>query len=496
MTATQTTTTTIIKGPVVASAATTTKKVASMAAAKTTTNATNTVTIKLEGLGGLSQGSFFKVSAEKINLHKPPGTSLPNNNTDDKPQSLPTLGETFRKILTGEAFCYSPNLTWFLLAVGAWCFFPYDLEYASNDDSSSNKYERVWKIAKHRLIVNHGLALAYIGFWHYVLYFRNVCQRPYVPNRVYGTQKVWHNLFYTVLGILQWTVTEAIFIHLYQTKTIPFVHATQNSQTLWQTLILSVLIPPYRDVQFYFAHRLIHARPLYKYVHSLHHRNTDTEPFSGLAMHPIEHLYYYTCYGPLLVLPLLCNIPISPFLVFWMGTHCVISPAASRSGYEDPFSADLGHYLHHRYCECNYSAGINFDAWFGTYRETLPEATTDEAMPPRDPKSSLGWCPEHPDYEVGLAVLVAWVYYREQQNSTNPLWTACALTLGPTVWAIVLAIRSAPKFMSLPKACLTPFDKDSWASLVLHLGLGIFLGVLPATYLLLLLFRPTTHTGE
>ena len=50
----------------------------------------------------------------------------------------------------------------------------------------------------------------------------------------------------------------------------------------------------YRDFHFYWAHRFIHIRALYKYVHSLHHRNTDIEPFAGLCMHPIEHLYYYS----------------------------------------------------------------------------------------------------------------------------------------------------------------------------------------------------------
>ena len=28
-----------------------------------------------------------------------------------------------------------------------------------------------------------------------------------------------------------------------------------------------------------------------RYVHSLHHKNTDPDPWSGLCMHPIEHLY-------------------------------------------------------------------------------------------------------------------------------------------------------------------------------------------------------------
>ena len=35
------------------------------------------------------------------------------------------------------------------------------------------------------------------------------------------------------------------------------------------------------------------GKAMYKYIHSLHHRNTDIEPFAGLCMHPVEHLYYY-----------------------------------------------------------------------------------------------------------------------------------------------------------------------------------------------------------
>ena len=85
-------------------------------------------------------------------------------------------------------------------------------------------------------------------------------------------------------------------------------------------------------MHFYFAHRFIHIKAVYKYVHALHHRykskatinktstpitititiiftgcitvtagnyilhdvrNTDIEPFAGLSMHPVEHLYYY-----------------------------------------------------------------------------------------------------------------------------------------------------------------------------------------------------------
>ena len=31
---------------------------------------------------------------------------------------------------------------------------------------------------------------------------------------------------------------------------------------------------------------MLHVRALYKFVHALHHRNADPEPFSGISMHP------------------------------------------------------------------------------------------------------------------------------------------------------------------------------------------------------------------
>lgn len=33
---------------------------------------------------------------------------------------------------------------------------------------------------------------------------------------------------------------------------------------------------------------------LYSKVHSLHHKSYNTGPWSGLCMHPVEHICYYS----------------------------------------------------------------------------------------------------------------------------------------------------------------------------------------------------------
>jgi sterol desaturase/sphingolipid hydroxylase (fatty acid hydroxylase superfamily) len=41
---------------------------------------------------------------------------------------------------------------------------------------------------------------------------------------------------------------------------------------------------------FYWIHRLIRWKPLYNAIHFVHHKNLKVGPWSGLAMHPLEHL--------------------------------------------------------------------------------------------------------------------------------------------------------------------------------------------------------------
>lgn len=104
-----------------------------------------------------------------------------------------------------------------------------------------------------------------------------------------------HNMWYTALGTLQWSMWEVLFVHMWATGKLKYT-SDQDVMTSPIAFIATVLslvaIPVWRGLHFYFAHRFIHIRALYKFVHSLHHRNGDIEPFSGMAMHPVEVMLY------------------------------------------------------------------------------------------------------------------------------------------------------------------------------------------------------------
>lgn len=493
----------------------------------TTTNATSIFDHPwINGLGGLSHGSFFfSVGDGDDAVDVAPSSSSRSGSTSSQhqQQQQKDVSTSYRDILTFRSFLYSPNLTWLIMAAVVWQIYPYPL-LLSLDEESIFQWQDFFR---RRLAFNVLLAFGYIGFWHVTLYGLHWCHRPFVANRQYKVQKVWHNIFYTTLGIVHWTATETAFVYCYRTGRLPLppqsqiVDSTSNNNNNNDTffVVLEVLgalamamwTPSFRDIHFYLSHRLIHVRWLYKYIHAVHHRNIDVEPFSGLAMHPVEHLWYYSCYAPFLVLPHM--VPVvsttsryTPFLLYWMGFHTALSPAAAHSGWEDHFSADLMHYLHHRYCDCNYAAGINFDIYFGTYQASIKKGSSsgkqnstsnDNAklqkesfsqQPVLDSKATLEgwWRPEHPEYQLGLVVLTGASLWAYSQSLVSALVTASVITIGPAIWALVLAVASRPKSLSWRKTLLAPFDKDPWWSLTLHFGLGVVLGVLPSTYLLYL----------
>lgn len=71
--------------------------------------------------------------------------------------------------------------------------------------------------------MNFGITFGFFGFWHCVLYLLGWSERPFVPNRRYKLSKVIHNMFYSTMGVLQFTVWEAIFVHCYATNRLPYL---------------------------------------------------------------------------------------------------------------------------------------------------------------------------------------------------------------------------------------------------------------------------------
>ena len=76
------------------------------------------------------------------------------------------------------------------------------------------------------------------------------------PSRRYKPSKVIHNMFYTMLGVVQFTVWEAIFVHCYATNRLPYLSDQQALSSPWNMamfLLAAFWVPLYRDVLHIYA---------------------------------------------------------------------------------------------------------------------------------------------------------------------------------------------------------------------------------------------------
>lgn len=189
----------------------------------------------------------------------------------------------------------------------------------------------------------------------------------------FGNQ-VWDNMFWTLTtGVFFWTAWEVAMMWAYANGVAPYM--TFESNPVW-FVVLILLIPYWASFYFYWMHRTIHWRPLYKYVHSWHHKNVVTGPWSGLAMHPVEHLLLF---GDTLLYFVVASHPIH--VIFNFMFHGIIAPT-SHAGFDavrltkrQSFHlGDFFHQLHHRFIDCNYgTVETPWDRWFGTFHDGTPE---------------------------------------------------------------------------------------------------------------------------
>ena len=365
---------------------------------------------------------------------------------------------------------------WILISLFIYLNNPYDL----SPDSYASQGPITYNFMVSRLPLWLTTTLGYFSFWHIALYFLNLAKRPYIAERTYNIDKVAHNVFWTTSGIVIWTAVENVFCYLWATGRLHYINDAASFGTysgMLSFITAMMTVPLWRSFHFYFAHRFLHFTPLYQQVHSLHHRNTDIEPFSGLCMHPVEHLYYYSCVLPSLV------FTCSPYAFLWNGVHLLLSPAASHSGYEDHFQSDAFHYMHHRYFECNY-AGTDaafMDIWFGTFRGNLDENQAGGPKPRDDAKSTLRIVPtkEFITYlSLSALSLAPWLYYSAMKKIIS-LEMAYAISLLAGFGPVFLSVVMSSAFQS--RAATEKVSMSMFGN-ILHLSMGTIFCSAPVSY--------------
>ena len=289
--------------------------------------------------------------------------------------SLPWKPLKVLKYLFGPVgFLWPYNLAVALLAVLSWAYFTPSLERTAT-------FGIGWVAEIY--LRNVVLVILVAGAFHLRLYMQKAQGLKYKytdkwmatnDTRFLFKDQTWDNIFWSLAsGCLIWTGWEAVTLWGYSNKIIPFVDWRAHPVYFVLLMIGVVFL---RQFHFFFIHWASHWKPLFRISHYLHHKNINIGPWSGLSMHPIEHLLYFS--GVLFH----WIIPSHPIHAIYHLMHAGVTPALGHTGFhrfatvgDKSMSGDnYFHYLHHRYFTANYGVpDVPLDYWFGTWHDGSPE---------------------------------------------------------------------------------------------------------------------------
>jgi len=328
-----------------------------------------------------------------ISAKQQPGNNKPAGNSSSKPtrpvwnytpslpinaspyfQWPPDIKTAIRWIL-GSWFPLSERLIILLLAIVTSIFFQPSL-------SETGHFSAGWFI---EILARNFLLISLVaGTLHWYFYIARkqgdelrYDNRPFLKrSRVFTfNSQVRDNTFWTLTsGVFIWSAYESLMLWALANGYAPALELS----THWPWVVLMVcLIPLWETTHFFLIHRLIHTSTLYQRIHSLHHRNTNVGPWSGLSMHPVEHLVYLSTVLIHFV------IPSTPFLIAFHLMYFTLSAATTHTGYQGiirngKLILSLGtfhHQLHHRFFTCNYGGlEIPWDQWTGSFHDGTDES--------------------------------------------------------------------------------------------------------------------------
>jgi lathosterol oxidase len=198
----------------------------------------------------------------------------------------------------------------------------------------------------------------------------------------------------TILTLLLGAVSAVAIIALYRAGLTKLSDGAD--WTWWQTALALTGLLVFNDTWFYWWHRLLHHPRLFKFIHAVHHRSVDVNPFTSYSFHAAEGFILGAWAIPMALL-----VPMSMKVLAIAQVIGLLNNIVSHLGYEllprwwlklpvlSWSSSATYHSLHHSQFNGNYGLLFRFwDRLMGTELEQYEavfaarsEARVDVAAP-------------------------------------------------------------------------------------------------------------------
>jgi ring-1,2-phenylacetyl-CoA epoxidase subunit PaaE len=226
------------------------------------------------------------------------------------------------------------------------------------------------------------LSIVYLIFW--VLFGRKLSNRKIQLSKRAGWPQIKGEIGATLVSFIGSTLLMLLLLSFKDNGLAKFYNEAGKYGIWYEVLTVFILVLA-SDTWFYWSHRVMHHPSIYKYVHALHHKSLDVNPFTSTSFHMIEAVWL-----TLFLIPIIFIMPVSMTALGIVQVLGTFNNLKSHLGYElfpgffskvPPFNmlvTATNHSLHHTQYNGNYGLFFRFwDILCGTELNTT-RATFDE----------------------------------------------------------------------------------------------------------------------
>src|SRR5688572_18863440 len=273
-------------------------------------------------------------------------------------------------------------------------------------------------------------SLAFLIFW---VIARRGLMHLFIQRTMPKAQQLWKEFAYSMSTVVIFSLV-GFCLYTAERAGITFIYYDINDYGIVYMVFSFAFTVVFHDFYFYWTHRLMHHKKLFKYIHRVHHESTNPSPWAAYSFHPWE-AFIQSLVLPIMVFILpLHTLTIFIFLIYMIvrnvGGHLgfeILPKGFTRNKWLNWNTAITHHNMHHEHFHSNY--GLYFSWWDRLMKtEHKDYHKTFEEVKSR-PKSCEIKAPIKKSVAVSILLLICltsgmsqsvtgkWMTYNEQTGS-------------------------------------------------------------------------------
>ena len=216
--------------------------------------------------------------------------------------------------------------------------------------------------------------IAFVLF--YVVLYRKIKRRK-IQQRMPKSSDYLREVFYSTITICIFAVVPLCILHVPAIARTTTFYTNMQQHGWFYFFAAFPLMFVLHDTYFYWTHRLMHHKRLFRLFHLVHHQSTNPSPWAAYSFHPLEAVVEAGIF-----IVFLYTIPIHPLHLFIFFFLMIVYNVYGHLGYElypkgfnkhsvgKWINTSVSHNQHHQYFKGNY--GLYFTFWdrvMGTLRK-------------------------------------------------------------------------------------------------------------------------------